>query len=442
MALAAFLKQAGFKCDFIDLAFQKDYLKEIQGIRPDIIAYSVTTGKHVFYQRINLELKKKIIFFAVFGGPHATFFPEFVQAEGVDAVCRGEGEYPLLELAQALATDTDYRGILNLWVKHNGQIYRNPVRPLIEDLDRLPFVDRQILNKYDHYKKLRRRMVLSGRGCPYHCSYCFNHAFNKLYEGKGIIIRKRSVNNLIKELKDIQVEYLPRRFQFIDDTFILDAQWCLDFSARYQEQVHLPFIAYTRVNLVTEEIIGSLKRAGCITILYAIESGNDYIRNKVLKRDISKKQIIDAVALYKKYRLKTYAQNMVGIPDETLEMALETLSLNLRCKPDYAWCSIFQPYPATDLWAYCQDQGYLTPEAIEESYYRKSILKIKNKMEIENLHHLFSITVAFPLLLPLTRRLIRLPFNRFYLFIWHVHRLWCYFFKVKWIDLSEIFIRG
>lgn len=442
MALSAFLKQNGHECDFVDLVFEKDYLKKIQEIHPDIIAYSITTGKHSFYQRLNSELKKNLVFFSVFGGPHATFFPEFVEEEGVDAICRGEGEYPLLELAEALGSGKDNLQIQNLWIKHDGKVYRNEVRPLIEDLDSLPFPDREIVNKYNHYKKLHRRMILSGRGCPYRCSYCFNHSFNNLYEGKGNMIRKRGVDNVIKELKEIGEKYAPKRVQFIDDTFILDTQWCLEFCKRYAEEVRIPFIAYTRVNLVTDEIIKNLKRAGCITILYAIESGNDYVRNKVLNRNISEKQIIDAVHIYKKYRLKTYAQNMVGIPDETLDMAFETLRLNARCKPDYAWCSIFQPYPRTDLWTYCNNKGYLTSEEFNESYYKKSILRIKNKMEIENLHHLFSIIVAFPFLLPLARLLVKLPFSGFYFFfVWQLHRAWCYFFKVKWIDISEIFIK-
>ena len=440
MALSAFLKQNGHKCDFLDLALEKDYLNKIQKIRPDIIAYSITTGKHTFYQRINNELKKRLSFFSIFGGPHATFFPEFVEQEGVDAICRGEGEYPLLELTEKLESGNEYLYIQNLWVKHNGNIYRNEVRPLIKDLDSLPFPDRGLFDRYDRYKKLRRRMVLSGRGCPYSCSYCFNHSFNRLYEDKGKIIRKRSVDNVIKELMEVRKKYSPRRFQFVDDTFILDQQWCLDFCKRYEEEVGVPFIAYTRVNLVTDEIIKNLKQAGCIVTLYAIESGNDYIRNKVLNRNISEKQIREAVHIYKKYKLRTFTQNMVAIPDETLEMAFETLNINIWCKPEYAGCSIFQPYPGTDLWNYCKNKGYLTDEELDKSFYKKSILNIKNKREMENLHHLFPTIAAFPFLFPLARLLIRLPFSQLYFCIWHLHRAWGYFFKVKWIDIDELFI--
>lgn len=441
MTLSAFLKENGHECHFIDLVLERDYLKEIQRINPGIIAYSMTTGRHPFYQRLNVELKRNLNFFSVFGGPHATFFPEFIEEEGVDAVCRGEGEYPLLELANALESGKDYAHIQNLWVKHEGKICRNEVRPLIEDLDSLPFVDRELVNKYKHYRKLHRRIVMTSRGCPYNCSYCFNHLYNKLYAGKGKVIRRRSVENVIKELKGLNEKWSPRRFHFTDDVFTLDEEWCLDFSKRYKEEIAISFVAYTRVNLVTDRIIKGLKEAGCLTILYAIESGNDYIRNKVLNRNISEKEILDAVDIFKKYRLRTYSQNMLAIPDETLDMAFETVRLNIRCKPDYAWSSIFQPYPRTDSWTYCKEKGYLTDDNFTEHFYKKSILNIKNKMEMENLHHLFSITVSFPFLLPLVRLMIRLPLSNLYYCIWHLHRAWCYFFKVKWIDLAEIFIK-
>ncbi len=442
MSLLAFLKKNGCDCDFIDLALEPDYLKKIYETQPDIIAYSITTGKHSFYQRLNVELKKKLKFFAVFGGPHATFFPEFIEEEGVDAICRGEGEHALSELVNALEHGKDYTQIKNLWVKRDGKIFRNDVRPLVEDLDSLPFPDREILNKYNHYKKLHRRMILTGRGCPYSCSYCFNHSYNDLYGStKSKIIRKRSVGHVVLELKEISEKYSPKRFQFIDDTFILDKKWCLDFSSKYRQEVGIPFIAYTRVNLVDDEVIRLLKESGCITILYAIESGNEYIRNSVLKRNITEKQILDAVKIYKKYKLKTYSQNMLGLPDETIGMAFETVRLNAKCRPDYAWCSIFQPYPRTDLYEYCKEKNYLTDEAFDETYYKKSILNIPNRLQFENLHHLFSIAVAFPFLMPLIRFLIRLPFGSLYYLIWNLHRVWCYTTKVKWIDFSELFIK-
>ena len=294
MSLSAILKQNGHECDLVDLSLSKDYVQEIKSFAPDIIAYSVYTGRHSFYLQLNRELKRKFSFLAVFGGPHATFFPEMVEEEGVDVLCRGEGEHAMVELANALSKGIDYSNIKNLWVKRAGKVQQNEVRPLIEDLDSLPFIDREIGQKYAHYRKLRRRIVLTGRGCPYDCTYCFNHIYGELYKGKGKRIRRRSVENVMAEVKQVAAEFNPSRFVFIDDIFIMEKQWCHDFCKRYKEEIGLPFMAYTRLNLVTEEVLRDLKDAGCDALLYAIESGNDYIRNKVLNRKMSEDQIYKA----------------------------------------------------------------------------------------------------------------------------------------------------
>ncbi len=239
LSLSAYLKKKGHKIYFIDLKFSRDYYEEIKKIMPDVIAYSITTGKHNFYKKLNIKLKKRFNFFAVFGGPHCTFFPEFIKEDGVDAISKGEGEFAFAELLDKFEKNEDIRFIKNVDIKINGVIYQNEVRNLIPDLDILPYPDRELINRYKHYRKMHRRYILTGRGCPYNCAYCFNHSYNRLYAGKGNIIRKRSVDNVIKELKEIKEGYKLRRFQFVDDTFILNRKWTLDFCKRYKEEIKL-----------------------------------------------------------------------------------------------------------------------------------------------------------------------------------------------------------
>jgi len=136
--LSSYLKKKGHQVDFIDLMFTKDYISEINRIKPEVIAYSITTGKHTFYKKINIALKKKFDFFSIFGGPHCTFFPEFIKEKGVDAICKGEGELAFAELLERLENKEDIRSIPNIDVKINGKIYYNAVRDLVHDLDMLP----------------------------------------------------------------------------------------------------------------------------------------------------------------------------------------------------------------------------------------------------------------------------------------------------------------
>jgi len=441
MYLSSYLKKNGHSCFFVDTKFEKNIEKEIQDISPEIIAYSITTGEHKFYLELNRTLKKKFKFFAIFGGPHCTFFPELVYKDGVDAICRGEGELAFLELANNLENGKDIIGIKNLWIKKNGNVYKNELRSLIDDLDTLPFPDRDLITKYSYYKKMHRRFILTGRGCPYNCSYCFNHVYNKLYQGKGKVIRKRSVENVIGELKLLKDKYVPKRFQFVDDTLNLDLEWLLDFCTAYKKEIDMPFTIHMRVNLVNEEMVKAIKNAGCATVVTATESGNEHIRNAILKRGISEEQTINAANLFNKYGLKTFIQNIVGLPDETLDMAFETMSLNIKCKPTYGWMSIFQPYPKTELCQYSKEKGYFDGnfDSIEETLFGKSVMRIKNIKEMERLRDLFSLGVAYPFSIPLIKILIKLPLDPFYKVLWHIYRAYCYFFKFKWLDVSEFF---
>jgi radical SAM superfamily enzyme YgiQ (UPF0313 family) len=443
MYLSSFLKESGHECHFIDLEFAKDLDGEIRRISPAMISYSVTTGAHASYQKLNLELKQRHRFFSVFGGPHCTFFPEFIHEEGVDAICRGEGEHALSELAHNLEQGRDVAQIRNLWIKAGGKIHKNEVRPLIEDLDVLPFPDRDLVNKYNHYRKMHRRFILTGRGCPYNCSYCFNHAYNDLYEGKGRVIRKRSVGNVIEELQSVKDTCKPKRFSFVDDTFIIDKNWTLEFCRSYARDVGRPFVANIRPNLVSEDIVKALKDSGCAVVMYAIESGDDALRFGILDRNISREKIIDAGILLDEYEIKTVAQNIVGLPDETVEMAFETMKLNIQAKASYAWVSIFQPYPRTELGEYSKEKGYFDDrmDQFHTSFFNRSVMKMKDIEKLERLHHLFPFGVSFPFCIPLIRLLIRLPLKRLYLLLWNVHKAWNYTFKVRGIYLSELFIR-
>ena len=443
MCLSAALKQQGHNCFFLDLAFEKSPGVTVRALAPDIVAYSVTTADFERFRKINSFLKTHQRFFAVFGGPHATFFPNIIRENDIDAICIGEGEKAFVELADCMESGISIENIDNFWIKQEGKIFKNGVRNLIDNLDSLPAPDRDLISVYPFYRKMRRRYIISGRGCPYQCTYCFNHAYNKLYNNKGNIVRKRSVGKVIEELKSLKDKFRPKRFQFVDDIFIIKRKWTLEFCRTYKEEVGLPFIANMRVNHVNDEVAAALREAGCITAVLAIESGNEHIRNQVLKRNTSERQIVDAANCIKRNKIKIYAQGMIGLPDETVETAHETLALFQRCDVSYSWVSIFQPYPKTTLRDYAIEKGYLPADdnSFHENYYKRSPLELKDKKKLERLHHLFTIGVEFPVLGGLLKTLCHIPLDPFYYLIWHFHRAYCYFFRVRWIDPIEILYR-
>jgi len=156
-----------------------------------------------------------------------------------------------------------------------------------------------------------------------------------------------------------------------------------------------------------------LKEAGCYSVHMAIEAADDFVRNEILKRAMSKEAICNAATLLNKYRIKTMTQNMLGLPGSSLAKDLKTLKLNIECRPQYAWVSIFQPYPRTEIAEFCKQQGLYdgNPEAIQERFFDSSILKLKNKREIENLQKWFALAVRFPIIFHsgLLKLLIKVP---------------------------------
>jgi anaerobic magnesium-protoporphyrin IX monomethyl ester cyclase len=416
MCLIANVKKHGHQSDLFLTNLEKDLFKSVREYQPDVIGFSVTSGSENYYLELIRRLRKHVKFVSIMGGPHPTFFPEIIEKEEVDIICRGEGDEALVELLDRMQEGKDYSDIRNLWVKKDGQIIKNPMRPLIQDLDSLPFPDRASFLKYYAYAHSSVKHFLSSRGCPYDCAYCFNHMLKKLYRdeaGPGQYCRLRSVENVIREVEEVKNNYPLKIVYFHDDLFIMNKTWLKEFSAEYKKRVGLPMICYVRANLVNEEVVQCLKEANCITIAMGVESGNENIRKTVLKRNMTNDQIVNAARLFHKYGISIMTQNMVGLPEETIENAYETIQVNTEVKPAYAWVSIFQPYPRTELHRFCIEKGYLDPSHQQHASYQveSPINKGVTKREFENLHKFFALSIEFPWVRKLSRRLIRWPNN-------------------------------
>jgi len=422
MYISSILRKHGHSTDIVQTDLE-DYIKKINEFRPDVLAYSSTTGEHRHLININKEIKRKYRYlFSVFGGPHPTFFPEMINEDGVDAIIIGEGEYTIIELIEALDKKTNYTNISGCWIKKDKHIYKNTARPLVDDLDLIPIPDREIM--YDHDNNLKEfgeKRILIGRGCPFKCTYCFNNNFSKIYGHDWNKVRKRSVDNVIKEVKEIKKKYVIEFIRIVDDTFIMGRkEWLEEFSIKFKNEVNIPFFCNVRANLVTPKIAKLLKNAGCFSVFLAVETGDEEIRNTVLKRNMSDKDLFDACSNLRKEKIKYGFYNILCLPvDNAYEVDLKTLRLNIKLKPDMAWSSIFTPFPKTEMGQYSIEHKFFDGnfDSIDANPKIRSVLDYKSKKEkrkVENLHKLFGITVAFPILLPLTKLLIRLPQNRIY----------------------------
>ena len=434
LLISSMLKRAGHQVSLV-VATEEDPVEAARRLRPDVVAYTVYTGPHNYYLELNQRIRAALPgVYSIFGGPHPTFFPEMVEREGVDGICIGEGEYATLDLMNALRrTERGVKlpdpAIANWWLKHEGRVVRNPLRPLLtgEELDALPFPDRELLYAaHANSRHTKIKPVITGRGCPYDCSFCFNKAYSDMYGGTGRRFRRRSPENVLREIAELTAAHDVRFILFMDDTFILQDAWLKEFMGRYKVEVGLPFWCQVRANLVTEDKIALFRDAGCVSVSFGVEAGNEHLRNVILNRNMSDEQIVQAAAILRRHRIAFMTNNMLGLPTGSLETDFETLELNARLRPAYANVFLFQPYPKTALGELAYREGWMSGsfDDLSGSVSDDTVIKFgtdAEKRQIENLQKLFALGVEMPWLLPAIKRLIRLPPGRLF---WLAYKLW------------------
>lgn len=417
MYISSILKKEGLELDLVKAG--EDYRGKTLSFKPDIIGYSVITGSQKNFLKINSELKNIHKFISVMGGPHPTFFPEVINDKDVDYVIRGEGEVAVVKFIKFLKNEISIKEVPNLSYKQASRISHNSLAPLLDNLDNLPFPDRDIFFKYDFIKQGPIKHFMATRGCPFKCSYCFNEKYFELYKNLGNRVRYRSVDNVIKEIEMVVNSSPTKIVYFQDDTFTLNKNWLAEFSEKYKKGVNLPLHCHVRANKVDAEKVQMLKDANCISVHIAAESGDDYLRNEVLQRNMKYDEIVNAMDLFRKSNIKTMMQNMLGLPGGNFKSDLATLKLNIRCKPTYAWVSIYQPYPGTPLADYAIQKGFFDGnyEVIDNNFFNSTVLKFSKsyKKKIENLQKVFALIVKFPVLyyLGIFRFVINLPRTAF-----------------------------
>lgn len=417
--LAAYLKSKGFEVSYISGTRFDQVAERLRTIRPDLLGYSTFSANAETYIAFDAFQKGHLGIKSIIGGPGAIFAPSTFSKSTIDAVCIGEGEEAL---AQYLESDGMDAG--------NVVTTKAPVKPVklnnLAELGSLPFPDRSLVYSEEAYlKNMKYRMFLSGRGCPFQCTYCHNNIFNKRFAQCGKIVRKKPVDYFIEEIGEVDSAYNPRLIVMQDDTFIIDRTWLSEFSGKYKRRIGKPFACNIRANLMDEEIVRYLKDAGCVCCVWSIETGNDNLRNTVLKRNMTAKQIIDTADLLNKYGIRHRIGNIIGIPHETYREVQETIELNIRCRPHLAIANTLVPYPNLEIADYAIRAGCLDPASLDnipDVFISKSILNFPEgeKVKLLKTTYLFPLFVKFPVLYKnniLRNALYRLP----NLFLKYIH---------------------
>jgi radical SAM superfamily enzyme YgiQ (UPF0313 family) len=223
----------------------------------------------------------------------------------------------------------------------------------------------------------------------------------------------------MREVQEVRARHPLEQVVFIDDLFILDDDWLAEFAEKWPRQVGLPFFCNVRANLIVRHPhkVELLKKAGCSTVSMGIEAANDRLRVDLLKRRMTKEEMIQAGNLFRDAGIHITSTNILGLPTGTLEDDLGTMRLNAAARISYAHAFLFQPYPGTELGQFTQDSNLMvgTFDEISSIAWERSILRFEDadeKSQVEHLQRLFAIGVEFPWLEPAIRRLIKLPHNR------------------------------
>jgi len=407
-ALSGALKDIGAETRLInlnnslyDLPTTEELLAEIRRFDPDLICFSVMSQQYKYALTLAREIKKKYSFPLAIGGVHAAMDPEGIAADRIfDFIAIGECDVSLPRLVAAMKEDADVTAVQGIWAFRDGEYKRNALGPF-PSLESLPPKDFEIFDLDHMLDRMNGWMsLLTSRGCPFRCSYCFNHEIVNRYRTEAGVkpaayLRRYPLERVLGEAGDLAARHPGiRTFIFDDDLFTLDEKTVLDFCRGYRELgLGIPFVVNAHVQSFTRDMAEALKEAGCMIVKFGIESGSERIRRDVLHRIMSNAQIVDAFAMAEEAGLHTSAFLMIGLPLEEREDLEATIDLVARVRPGRFRWSVFFPFPGTEIKKICDRHNLVDRSLMEgkDTFYEGSVLRFEPGLSlfIEKLRRCF-----------------------------------------------------
>lgn len=368
------LEDAGYEVKLIDApaeGYDIDAVKNIvKDFRPSMIVLDTSTPSIFSDIRVSETLKDILPdSFIVLVGTHVSATPEesLNLSESVNAIARREYDYTLLELADIIRTEgpglelKKLKNIQGLSFRYNSSVIHNSDRPLIKNLDEIPFVSRvykkhlKVENYFYSITRYPEITIVTGRGCPHHCKYCvypqtmFGHMF-----------RHRSPENVVEEFRYIKENFPQVKEIFIeDDTFTVNRKYCQDVcKLLIKEGIRMTWTANSRAD-IDYETLRLMKKAGCRLLCIGVESGNQRILDNINKR-LKLQQVQEFMKNARKTKILIHACFMVGNPGETKQTMKETLEFAKKLRPDTAQFFPLMVYPGTEAYDWAKEHGYLT----------------------------------------------------------------------------------
>ena len=351
--LCSVLAKKNHKVEILDLVVQKNGYQVLADKLKcfDLLGVTATTSE-IFSANYVCSMAKKINpkLITVVGGAHTTALSKetLLQFPDIDIAVKSEGENSLPDTIDRINSNNSLHGIKGIAFREDGKVILNEEMNLVEDLDTLPFPswERFDLRRYKGSLESRNLLelpIITGRGCPFCCVFCQRLSGQKL--------RYRNVDNVIEEIK-YDISLGANSLYFCDETFTLNKDRAISICEEILKQGLNKKIIWnceTRVDVVDEEVLLMMRKAGCTTVAFGVESGNDRVLN-ASKKGFKAEDIKKTFFMAKKAGLKTYMFLIFGLPEETRETIMDTIRLIFEINPDYITIGILVPFPGTEVY--------------------------------------------------------------------------------------------
>lgn len=352
--IASYLEKNNFSVRIIDNSIEKlsktEFQEYVKEVNPLCVGFSVCTSSYnnaVYLAKLVKEVDERI--YVVMGGVQPSSLPhEVLKKSVIDIVVKGEGEETLSELLRIIKEGGNLAKVNGLFFKEEDKIIKTADRPLIEDIDSLPFPAYHLLPMDKYSLPASRRLtakkcasIVTGRGCPYGCLFC---SHNSIFKGK---LRLRSPENIIAEIRHLVKDYGIGELLIWDDSFLLDKGRASEICRLIIEnKFNITWSCSSRVDHISDDLAKKLYSAGCRLMLFGAESGSQAILNSINKKT-SLTQIENAISICRRNNILSFCSFILGTPDETEETAQQTLRFAKKLNPDFAIFCIFAPLPGS-----------------------------------------------------------------------------------------------
>lgn len=378
-----------------DVPSDEEVVERVRAYGPDLVAFSAMSQQYRYALRLARAIRCELPDLPLsIGGVHTLMCTEQVKADGVwDFVGVGECDQAMPELVGRLqAGDPSYRDVANFHVRlPDGSYKDNPLGPYPR-LDDLPVEDYEIYD-LDHMLPHKNgwQSILTSRGCPFRCTYCFNREMRERYtresgEPPSAYLRHYPPQRIVDEVMALRDRHSAiKTIIFDDDLLTMNQEYCIELFERYAAaDVGLPFVLNAHVQAFSEEVAAALKAAGCMIAKFGVESGSDELRRKVLHRHMSNDKIARAFEICHRHGLHSSAFLMIGLPFETRETLEEIMDLMVRVRPGRMRWAIFYPFEGTESHAIAKAAGFIDEEKMRtmENYFCASCLRLDDDTDL------------------------------------------------------------